>query len=184
MKITTFENFQIRSKWIAISFPQMSPVSFTAYAIYNTPFIFCHSWIGANPCESLQCGPNQECDIDRYGIATCICPPVCEPVMRPVCGDDGHTYHNDCDLHRKSCLQNRQVVLAYRGECGKLKLFCFLLSNGYPELKKIQLDILNTYSLKWNNFINKISLQFLTQWYLIAAGRSIGIQSLFLIHVK
>ncbi|GFY72950.1 follistatin-A [Trichonephila inaurata madagascariensis] len=74
---------------------------------------------GANPCESLQCGPNQECDIDRYGIATCQCPPTCEPVMRPVCGSDGHTYHNDCDLNRQSCLMKREVTLAYRGECGK-----------------------------------------------------------------
>ncbi|GFQ94824.1 agrin [Trichonephila clavata] len=74
---------------------------------------------GANPCESLQCGPNQECDIDRYGIATCQCPPTCEPVMRPVCGSDGHTYHNDCDLNRQSCLMKREVTLAYRGECGE-----------------------------------------------------------------
>lgn len=87
-------------------------------------FYFCG--LGANPCESLQCGPNQECDIDRYGIATCICPPACEPVMRPVCGDDGHTYHNDCDLHRKSCLQNRRVVLAYRGECGEYFFISFM----------------------------------------------------------
>ncbi|GFW86669.1 hypothetical protein TNCV_4334531 [Trichonephila clavipes] len=72
---------------------------------------------GANPCESLQCGPNQECDIDRYGIATCQCPPTCEPVMRPVCGSDGHTYDNDCDLNRQSCLMKREVTLAYRGEC-------------------------------------------------------------------
>ncbi|KAG8193212.1 hypothetical protein JTE90_005560 [Oedothorax gibbosus] len=74
---------------------------------------------GANPCESLNCGPNQECDIDRYGIATCQCPPGCEPVMRPVCGSDGRTYHSDCDLARQSCLTHREVRLAYRGECGE-----------------------------------------------------------------
>nr|XP_042902808.1 agrin-like [Parasteatoda tepidariorum] len=75
---------------------------------------------GANPCESLECGPNEECDIDRFGIATCQCPPVCETVVKPVCGTDGHTYQNDCDLHRQSCLKRREVTLAYQGECGKL----------------------------------------------------------------
>ncbi|GFT75413.1 hypothetical protein TNCV_3394061 [Trichonephila clavipes] len=69
---------------------------------------------GANPCENLQCGPGQECDIDRYGIATCQCPPICEPVMRPVCGDDGKTYHSECDMRKSGCEggteQNRTVT--------------------------------------------------------------------------
>ncbi|XP_071039097.1 agrin-like isoform X2 [Parasteatoda tepidariorum] len=75
---------------------------------------------GANPCENLQCGPGQECDIDRYGIATCQCPPNCEPVMRPVCGDDGKTYYNECEMRRSGCEVQRLLTAAYRGACGAI----------------------------------------------------------------
>ncbi|XP_067139289.1 agrin-like isoform X1 [Centruroides vittatus] len=73
---------------------------------------------GANPCENLQCGPGQECDIDRYGIATCQCPGACEPVMRPVCGTDERTYDSQCELRRLACVRKQDVLVAYRGECG------------------------------------------------------------------
>jgi len=75
---------------------------------------------GTNPCESLQCSPHQECDIDRYGIATCVCPDPCPPIVRPVCGDDEQTYDSECELKRQACLQHKQVSLAYRGSCGNL----------------------------------------------------------------
>ncbi|GFR31289.1 agrin [Trichonephila clavata] len=77
---------------------------------------------GANPCENLQCGPGQECDIDRYGIATCQCPPVCEPVMRPVCGDDGKTYHSECDMRKSGCEVQKLLIVNYRGACGKCSI--------------------------------------------------------------
>ncbi|KAG8184137.1 hypothetical protein JTE90_008916 [Oedothorax gibbosus] len=73
---------------------------------------------GANPCQNLQCGHGQDCDIDRYGIATCRCTPVCEPVMRPVCGEDGATYHSDCDMRRSGCEAQKELRFAYRGVCG------------------------------------------------------------------
>ncbi|XP_076369513.1 agrin-like isoform X2 [Tachypleus tridentatus] len=72
---------------------------------------------GANPCESVQCGPGQKCDIDRYGIASCKCPSSCEPVMRPVCGTDQETYDSDCELQRQACVQKKNVAVAYRGVC-------------------------------------------------------------------
>ncbi|XP_067139294.1 agrin-like isoform X3 [Centruroides vittatus] len=74
---------------------------------------------GANPCENLQCGPGQECDIDRYGIATCQCPGACEPVMRPVCGTDDKTYDSQCELRRQSCVLQQPVSMDYRGVCGE-----------------------------------------------------------------
>lgn len=85
---------------------------------------------GANPCENLQCGPGQDCDIDRYGIATCRCTPGCEPVMRPVCGQDGNTYHSRCDMRRSGCEMQKAIELHYRGACGEICLV-FLVCFGW-----------------------------------------------------
>lgn len=72
---------------------------------------------GSNPCETLKCGPYQECEIDRYGIATCICPDSCPPVLKPVCGSDGVTYDSECELARISCHNGTSVAVASHGLC-------------------------------------------------------------------
>ncbi|GFS87145.1 hypothetical protein NPIL_582581 [Nephila pilipes] len=74
---------------------------------------------GANPCDSLQCGPYQNCDIDLLGIATCQCDVVCEKAVRLVCGSDEQTYLNECEMRKQGCLQKKSIKLAYRGECGE-----------------------------------------------------------------
>ena len=72
---------------------------------------------GSNPCSSLDCHPYQECQIDRYGIATCLCPEECPPVLKPVCGSDGVTYDSECHLRQKSCLNHDLVSLSFYGTC-------------------------------------------------------------------
>ncbi|CAG5128381.1 unnamed protein product, partial [Candidula unifasciata] len=71
-----------------------------------------------NPCNQLRCGPEEECSIDRTGKAACICPPVCEPVLRRVCGNDSTTYDNECELRRRSCQEKVYVVVKHPGHCG------------------------------------------------------------------
>lgn len=43
-------------------------------------------------------------------------------VLRRVCGNDGRTYDNECELRRQSCLNKRIVVPAMSGDCGKSPL--------------------------------------------------------------
>lgn len=71
-----------------------------------------------NPCNQIRCGPEEECSIDRTGKAACICPPVCEPVLRRVCGNDSTTYDNECELRRRSCQEKIYVVVNHTGHCG------------------------------------------------------------------
>ncbi|XP_054715536.1 agrin-like [Uloborus diversus] len=78
-----------------------------------------NSFAGANPCDNLQCGSFQECDIDRNGKATCQCDDNCELVVRPVCGSDGDTYDNLCEMKRRGCVLKKSIKLAYSGECGE-----------------------------------------------------------------
>ncbi|UYV77851.1 hypothetical protein LAZ67_15002578 [Cordylochernes scorpioides] len=72
-----------------------------------------------NPCNALACRPEQQCDIDRFGIARCECGPPCPAVMRPVCGADGITYDSHCDASRQACLAGRPAPsIAHPGPCG------------------------------------------------------------------
>ncbi|XP_011499741.1 PREDICTED: agrin-like [Ceratosolen solmsi marchali] len=81
--------------------------------IYNGE---CNS--GVNPCDGAKCGSQEQCAIDRYGIAKCECGPECETVMRPVCARGGTTYVSLCELKRQACLARTTVEVAYTGACG------------------------------------------------------------------
>nr|XP_042908817.1 agrin-like [Parasteatoda tepidariorum] len=73
---------------------------------------------GKNPCENIQCEILEECNIDKFGIASCQCPQNCESVMKPVCGSDGQTYNSECELQRHACIHKRIISVAYGGACG------------------------------------------------------------------
>jgi len=91
------------------------------------PFICCankgyREWLclaGVNPCLSVRCQVGEECDINKFGIARCECPPQCEPIMRPVCGQDGRTYESLCEMRRASCMQKKIIEVKHTGSCGK-----------------------------------------------------------------
>lgn len=69
---------------------------------------------------SVRCTLGEECAINKFGIARCECPPVCEPVMRPVCSKDGRTYSSECELKRSACIARTTIEVAYAGVCGEM----------------------------------------------------------------
>ncbi|CAG9816696.1 unnamed protein product [Phaedon cochleariae] len=74
---------------------------------------------GINPCTSVRCTPDEECAINKFGIAHCECPPTCEPVMRPVCSKEGRTYPSECEMKRAACSARTRIEIAYAGVCGE-----------------------------------------------------------------
>ncbi|KAL9966334.1 hypothetical protein ACROYT_G024388 [Oculina patagonica] len=47
------------------------------------------------------------------------CPEKCELIYEPLCGSNGRTYKNLCQLKRDSCLTKTKIVEIHKGECVK-----------------------------------------------------------------
>ena len=46
------------------------------------------------------------------------CTEVCTYQNDPVCGTDGQTYSNPCELRKEACTNSKsQLRIAYRGDC-------------------------------------------------------------------
>lgn len=45
------------------------------------------------------------------------CPEKCELIYQPLCGSNGQTYKNQCQLKRDSCYSKTKIVEIHKGEC-------------------------------------------------------------------
>ncbi|XP_022100567.1 agrin-like isoform X2 [Acanthaster planci] len=73
----------------------------------------------SNLCEQLNCRYHATCQFTA-GLATCVCPSNCTTVFEPVCGSDGQTYGNECQLKVFACRLQRDVQLYARGICNSV----------------------------------------------------------------
>lgn len=72
-------------------------------------------------CANVFCGAGRECAVTEKGEPTCLCIAECKPHKRPVCGSNGKTYRNHCELHRDACLTGLKVQVAHDGHCEEKK---------------------------------------------------------------
>lgn len=63
-------------------------------------------------CNGVQCKYGSDC---VRGM--CVCPQVCPKAYTPVCGDDGETYHNECEMRRAACRLNKDIEMIRSGDC-------------------------------------------------------------------
>ena len=53
---------------------------------------------------------------DQVGVIFADCPQFCPEIYSPVCGTNGKTYDNLCELKIASC-RNPSIALRYNGAC-------------------------------------------------------------------
>ena len=70
------------------------------------------------PCAAIRCGFFATCEVIN-GSASCECSQSCGNVSQPVCGSDGVTYENICELEKSSCQKAKHITVVKQGMCGK-----------------------------------------------------------------
>uniref|UniRef100_A0A8C2WZR8 Kazal-like domain-containing protein n=1 Tax=Cyclopterus lumpus TaxID=8103 RepID=A0A8C2WZR8_CYCLU len=86
-------------------------------------------------CARTFCGAGRECDSTDRGEPVCRCLQQCDGTENWVCGSNGRTYRNHCELHRDACIAQTKIHVEHRGHC---VVVCFLSDRDWLRERVIQ----------------------------------------------
>lgn len=80
--------------------------------------LMCRCPVSPESCEGVVCGPDKVCKM-KHGRPQCACAPDCSSLPRKlqVCGSDGYTYRDECDLLTAKCRDHPDLEVMYQGKC-------------------------------------------------------------------
>ncbi|CAM9235550.1 unnamed protein product [Lampetra planeri] len=79
-------------------------------------------------CARTFCGAGRECVSTDRGEPVCRCLQHCDVSDHWVCGSNGRTYRNHCELHRDACMTQSKIHANHAGRCLGL-CWCGFLSD-------------------------------------------------------
>ncbi|XP_052235644.1 agrin-like isoform X3 [Dreissena polymorpha] len=68
-------------------------------------------------CDESTCKYGGTCLLDMEGSYECQCVFSCDAIRSPVCGSDGVTYGNKCELQASACRQQSAIVVQSSNSC-------------------------------------------------------------------
>lgn len=68
-------------------------------------------------CARTFCGPGRECVSTHRGEPVCRCLQACQAREHWVCGSNGRSYRNHCELHRDACITKTKIHAEHKGTC-------------------------------------------------------------------
>eukprot|EP00794_Sanderia_malayensis_P014925 gene14925-16467_t len=83
-----------------------------------------HCQMKPDLCQAVQCPYYASCRNLDNGFK-CECPTNCPKTHQAVCGTDGRSYSNECELQRHSCLVKKWIYVKSLGSCGEFILMIF-----------------------------------------------------------
>jgi len=74
-------------------------------------------------CQTIRCGWGSTCKVVN-GQAICDCPRACTREYNPMCGTDGVTYGNPCEMQYAYCNSRGQITQDHEGACQTANSTC------------------------------------------------------------
>lgn len=78
-----------------------------------------------DPCTVVKCGYRSKCLSRADNTAECLCPLCNENNYALVCGDDGRTYADKCELEKEACKTQKRISIAKEEACGMVLYLSF-----------------------------------------------------------
>ena len=81
----------------------------------------CLLFLFSDACKKQPCKFYSKCFKKSDDTTECVCP-ICNENEKysPLCGDDGMTYANQCELEGTACKEKREIKILKRQSCGKI----------------------------------------------------------------
>jgi len=123
-------------------------------------------------CDTVYCRAGRECmSLDSNSDFECVCITKCPSHWKPVCGSDGVSYDNHCELHRKACIDGKPISPIHPGFCKKSREDLLAREEFIEEISKLGVKKKAPIPMAcFENDRNRL-LEFLVSWFNLSASK-------------